>query len=228
MSFEESTYQLRRDKLKQIEALGQESYPHKFAFTHTIPAILEKFSEASGEELERDRVNVRVAGRLMSIRGQGKAGFAHLQQLGKRLQIYVKLDFVGEKGFQLYKLLDLGDFIGVSGYLFRTKTKELSVHVEEITFLAKDLLPLPEKYHGLSDVELRYRQRYVDLTMNPEVRDVFVAQQGGEGHSILSRRARLHRSRDADDAAHRGRRCSASVHYAPQYARHRSLSAHRT
>jgi len=177
VSFEESTYQLRRDKLRQIEALGQESYPHKFAFTHTIPDILEKYSGASGEDLECDRVNVRVAGRLMSIRGQGKAGFAHLQQLGKRLQIYVKLDFVGEKAFKLYKeLLDLGDFIGVSGYLFRTRTGELSVHVEQITFLAKDLLPLPEKYHGLSDVELRYRQRYVDLTMNPEVRDVFVAR----------------------------------------------------
>ena len=176
MSFEESTYQLRRDKLKEIEALGQESYPHKFAFTHTIPEILAKYSEISGEQLERERIVVRVAGRLMSIRGQGKAGFAHLQQAGKRLQIYVKLDAVGEKAFQLYKLLDLGDLIGVSGYLFRTRTGELSVHVEAITFLAKDLLPLPEKYHGLSDVELRYRQRYVDLTMNPEVREVFVAR----------------------------------------------------
>ena len=176
MSFEESQYQLRRDKLKQIEALGQESYPRKFESTHSIPEILSKYSDSNGEQLERERVNVRVAGRLMSIRGQGKAGFAHLQQAGKRLQIYVKLDFVGEKGFQLYKLLDLGDFIGVSGYLFRTRTNELSVHVEGITFLAKDLLPLPEKYHGLSDVELRYRQRYVDLNMNPEVRDVFVAR----------------------------------------------------
>jgi lysyl-tRNA synthetase class 2 len=110
----------------------------------------------------------------MSIRGQGKAGFAHLQQEGARLQIYVKLDFVGEKGFALYKLLDLGDTIGVSGYLFRTRTGELSVHVETITFLAKDLLPLPEKWHGLQDVELRYRQRYVDLIVNPEVREVFV------------------------------------------------------
>ena len=176
MSFEESQYQLRREKLKQIEALGQESYPRKFESTHSIPDILAKYSDSTGEQLERERVNVRVAGRLMSIRGQGKAGFAHLQQAGKRLQIYVKLDFVGEKGFQLYRLLDLGDFIGASGYLFRTRTNELSVHVEEITFLAKDLLPLPEKYHGLSDVELRYRQRYVDLTMNPEVRDVFIAR----------------------------------------------------
>ena len=176
MSFEQNTYQLRRDKLKEIEALGQESYPHRFAFTHTIPDILDKYSGLTKEQLEAQRIDVRVTGRLMSIRGQGKAGFAHLQQAGKRLQIYVKLDAVGQKGFDLYKLLDLGDFVGVSGYLFRTRTNELSVHVEEITFLAKDLLPLPEKYHGLSDVELRYRQRYVDLTMNPEVRDVFIAR----------------------------------------------------
>ena len=110
----------------------------------------------------------------MAIRLMGKAGFAHLQQDGQRLQIYVKKDAVGEKGFEFYKLLDLGDHVGVSGYLFRTRTGELSVHVEEITFLSKDLLPLPEKWHGLTDVELRYRQRYVDLVMNPEVREVFL------------------------------------------------------
>jgi lysyl-tRNA synthetase class 2 len=110
----------------------------------------------------------------MAIRLMGKAGFAHLQQDGQRLQIYVKKDAVGEKAFELYKLLDLGDHIGVSGYLFRTRTGELTVHVEDITFLSKDLLPLPEKWHGLTDVELRYRQRYVDLFMNPEVREVFL------------------------------------------------------
>jgi lysyl-tRNA synthetase class 2 len=115
-----------------------------------------------------------VAGRIMAIRLMGKAGFCHLQQDGKRLQIYVKKDAVGDKGFELYKLLDLGDHIGVSGYLFRTRTGELTVHVEEITFLSKDLLPLPEKFHGLTDVELRYRQRYVDLVVNPEVREVFL------------------------------------------------------
>jgi lysyl-tRNA synthetase class 2 len=97
-----------------------------------------------------------------------------VQQDGKRLQIYVKKDAVGDKGFELYKLLDLGDHIGVSGYLFRTRTGELTIHVEEITFLSKDLLPLPEKFHGLTDVELRYRQRYIDLVMNPEVREVFL------------------------------------------------------
>jgi lysyl-tRNA synthetase class 2 len=165
---------LRQQKLREIEALGQQAYPHKFAATHSVPQILEQFGHNTAEELEKGRVNVKVAGRIISLRLQGKAGFAHLQQGGQRLQIYVKLDFVGEKGFALYKLLDLGDHIGVSGYLFRTRTGELTIHVEEITFLAKDFLPLPEKWHGLSDVELRYRQRYVDLVMNQEVREVFV------------------------------------------------------
>jgi lysyl-tRNA synthetase class 2 len=174
VSFEESVYQLRQQKLRDIEALGQPAYPHKFAATHTVPEILGDYGEKTAEQLENPRVAVKVAGRIISLRLQGKAGFAHLQQGGQRLQIYVKLDFVGEKGFALYKLLDLGDHIGVSGYLFRTRTGELTVHVEEIAFLAKDFLPLPEKWHGLSDVELRYRQRYVDLIMNQDVRQVFV------------------------------------------------------
>src|SRR5207245_8833207 len=116
----------------------------------------------------------RVAGRIMAIRLMGKAGFAHLQQDGQRLQIYVKKDAIGDAGYELWKLLDLGDHIGVRGYLFRTRTGELSIHDEELQFLPKDLLPLPEKFHGLTDVELRYRQRYVDLVMNPEVREVFL------------------------------------------------------
>jgi lysyl-tRNA synthetase, class II len=174
LAFEENIVQLRREKLKQIEALGQQVYPTKYDLTHTASAILSEYKDASAEQLENPRVNVRVAGRIMAIRLMGKAGFAHLQQDGQRLQIYVKKDAVGEKAFDLYKLLDLGDHIGVSGYLFRTRTGELSVHVEDITFLSKDLLPLPEKWHGLTDVELRYRQRYVDLVMNPEVREVFL------------------------------------------------------
>jgi lysyl-tRNA synthetase class 2 len=174
LALDEKIFELRREKLKQIEALGQQVYPRKYEFTHVIPQILADYSEKSAEQLENPRVSVRVAGRIMAIRLMGKAGFAHLQQNGQRLQIYVKKDAVGEKGFELYKLLDLGDHIGASGYLFRTRTGELSVHVEEITFLSKDLLPLPEKWHGLTDVELRYRQRYVDLVMNPEVREVFI------------------------------------------------------
>jgi len=174
LALDDHIYDLRRDKLKQIEALGQATYRSKYEFTHTLEQILARYTSKTAEELEQSRVNVRVAGRIMAIRLMGKAGFAHLQQDGKKLQIYVKKDAVGDKAFELYKLLDLGDHIGVSGYLFRTRTGELSVHVEEITFLSKDLLPLPEKWHGLTDVELRYRQRYVDLVMNPEVREVFL------------------------------------------------------
>jgi lysyl-tRNA synthetase class 2 len=172
--FERGLFALRQEKLNQIAALGQQTYPNQYKATHTIPEIRAKYGEAAGETLEAERVNVSVAGRLMAIRGQGKAGFAHLQQNGERLQIYVRQDAVGEHGFALYKLLDLGDHIGVTGYLFRTRTGELSVHVETITFLAKAMLALPEKYHGLSDTELRYRQRYVDLFMNTDVREVFV------------------------------------------------------
>jgi lysyl-tRNA synthetase, class II len=138
-----------------------------------VPQILASHSASTGELLEAERVTVTVAGRLVAIRLMGKASFAHLQQSGERLQIYVKKDVVGDKQWELYKLLDIGDHIGVKGYLFRTRTGELSVHVDELTFLAKDLLPLPEKFHGLTDVELRYRMRYVDL-IDPDVRQVFV------------------------------------------------------
>jgi lysyl-tRNA synthetase class 2 len=189
LAFDENIYELRRQKLQQIEALGQTAYRSKYEFTHSIPQILAGYSAKTAEELENPRVNVRVAGRIMAIRLMGKAGFSHLQQGGQRLQIYVKKDAVGDKGFELYKLLDLGDHIGMSGYLFRTRTGELSIHVEEITFLSKDLLPLPvgkaveadasgaagpKKWNELTDVELRYRQRYVDLVVNPEVREVFL------------------------------------------------------
>ncbi len=174
MALDENIYEIRREKLKKIEALGQPAYPRKFDFSHTVTQILSEYGGQTTEELESPRVTVRVAGRIMAIRLMGKAGFAHLQQDGQRLQIYVKKDAVGDAGFDLWKLLDLGDHIGVRGYLFRTRTGELSIHAEELTFLSKDLLPLPEKWHGLQDVELRYRQRYVDLVMNPEVREVFL------------------------------------------------------
>jgi len=174
LALDENIYKLRLEKLKQIASLGQPAYPRKYDFTHAIPQVLEDYSGKTAEQLADPRVNLRIGGRIMAIRLMGKAGFAHLQQGGKQLQIYVKKDAVGDSGFELYKLLDLGDHIGVKGYLFRTRTGELSVHVEELTFLSKDLLPLPEKWHGLTDVELRYRQRYLDLTMNPEVREVFL------------------------------------------------------
>jgi lysyl-tRNA synthetase, class II len=174
LALDENIYEIRREKLKKIEALGHPAYPRKFNYSHTVAQILAEYSGQTTEELESPRVTVRVAGRIMAIRLMGKAGFAHLQQDGRRLQIYVKKDAIGDAGYELWKLLDLGDHIGVRGYIFRTRTGELSIHAEELTFLSKDLLPLPEKFHGLTDVELRYRQRYVDLVMNPEVREVFL------------------------------------------------------
>jgi lysyl-tRNA synthetase class 2 len=172
--FERSLFDLRKAKLEEIVKLGQAAYPNHFSASHTVPQVRAQWGEAQAEALEAPRVTVAVAGRIMAIRAQGKAGFATLQQEGQRLQIYVRLDAVGEQGFALYKLLDLGDHIGVSGYLFRTRTGELTVHVETLTFLAKAMLALPEKFHGLADVELRYRQRYVDLFTNLDAREVFV------------------------------------------------------
>ena len=174
MSLDKKIYELRKEKLLQIEALGQPVYPHRYQVTHQLPEIVAAYSQSTAEALEAAHTSVSVAGRIMAIRLMGKAGFCHLQQGGARLQVYVKKDAVGEKGFELWKLLDIGDHIGVRGYLFRTRTGELSIHADELTFLSKDLLPLPEKWHGLQDVELRYRQRYVDLVMNPEVRETFV------------------------------------------------------
>jgi lysyl-tRNA synthetase class 2 len=172
--FERNLFELRKQKLEEIVKLGQAAYPNQFPASHTIPEVRAKWGETDAEALEADRITVAIAGRIMAIRAQGKAGFATLQQDGQRLQIYVRLDAVGEQGFALYKLLDMGDHIGVAGYLFRTRTGELTIHVERLTFLAKAMLALPEKFHGLADVELRYRQRYVDLFTNLDAREVFV------------------------------------------------------
>ena len=172
--FERGLFELRKTKLEEIEKLGHEAYPNQFPASHTVPQVRAQWGETQSEDLEAKRTTVAVAGRLMAIRSQGKACFAVLQQGGERLQIYVRLDAVGEQAFALYKLLDLGDHIGVSGYLFRTRTGELTIHVERLTFLAKAMLALPEKFHGLADVELRYRQRYVDLFANLDSRAVFV------------------------------------------------------
>ncbi|HUZ94387.1 MAG TPA: lysine--tRNA ligase [Edaphobacter sp.] len=166
--FEKNLYALRRDKLAQIAALGHATYPNSYTATHTIPELRAAYDEQTAEQLESASapIEVSLAGRIMAIRVQGKAGFAQLQQGGQRLQIYVRKDDVGEAVFALYKLLDLGDHVGVQGRLFRTRTNELTVHVTQLTFLAKAMLALPDKYHGLEDTELRYRQRYVDLFMN--------------------------------------------------------------
>lgn len=167
-------YLQRRTKLSEIEALGHARYPHKFDWTHTPKQILERFGARTSEQLTSERVEIRTAGRIIALRPHGRAAFAHLVGEGARLQIYIKLDLVGERAFKLFQLLDLGDIIGVSGHLFRTRTNELTVSVEKLELLSKALLPLPEKWHGLADVEQRYRRRYLDLIVNERSREIFV------------------------------------------------------
>jgi len=143
----------RQKKLAEIEERGHEAYPHKFDWTAAPPELFEKYGSADAATLETAKPAVRVAGRIVNLRVHGKAGFAHILGAGQRLQIYVKLDNVGAKSYELFQLLDLGDLIGVVGHLFRTKTGELTVWVTEVRLLSKALLPLPEKWHGLSDFQ---------------------------------------------------------------------------
>ena len=169
-------FRQRQKKLEDIKALGYDPYPREFRWTETPAALVEKFADASASDLQARKREVRVAGRVVSYRLMGKAGFAHIQGAAARIQIYVKLDAVGERAFKLFQLLDLGDSIGVAGHLFRTKTNELSIWVKELTLLAKAFLPLPEKWHGLTDVEIRYRQRYLDLIANEKSRQIVLTR----------------------------------------------------
>ncbi len=164
----------RRKKLSEIEALGHSPYPHRFDYTHTPRQIAEQFGSRTADELTAEHATLRTAGRIVSLRSQGKAAFAHVAGDGGRLQIYVRLDVVGDQAFKIFQLLDLGDIIGVSGELFRTKTAELTVRVQKLELLTKALLPLPEKWHGLADVEMRYRRRYLDLIVNERAREIFL------------------------------------------------------
>lgn len=170
----EKLEEIRIQKLKQIAELGYDPYPTYYRNTHSIVDLVNEFSPKTAEELEHTNTKIRVAGRVLTNRPFGKAGFITLSDGEGQIQLYAKKDRLPERDFQLYKLLDIGDFIGVEGTMFRTKTGELTVLAGEITFLAKCFLPLPEKWHGLQDVEIRYRRRYVDLVVNREVRDVFV------------------------------------------------------
>ena len=167
-------YLQRKKKLAEVKALGDDPYPHKFEQSSTPAQIVAAHARSHAASFETERVNVRTAGRILTLRLHGKAGFAHIQGDGARLQLYVKLDAVGERTFRLFQLLDMGDIVGISGHLFRTKTNELTVWVDTLKLLSKALLPLPEKWHGLADVELRHRQRYVDLIVNSRVRETFL------------------------------------------------------
>ncbi|TMA78975.1 MAG: lysine--tRNA ligase [Deltaproteobacteria bacterium] len=162
----------RRKKLAELEALGHRRFPNGFQPRDMAAALLAAHADTSGDDLDARPVPVRIAGRIVGVRDFGKAAFAHVQDRSGRIQVYVRRDEVGDRDFEVFRLLDLGDFVGIEGRLFRTKTGELSVLAARVHYLAKALRPPPEKWHGLQDVELRYRQRYLDL-LNPDVQRIF-------------------------------------------------------
>lgn len=172
MSTEDVYYQQRKEKLEKLRQLGIDVYPSKYEFTNTIETLVEELREKTHDELEAMHRTERVCGRIIAMRAMGKAAFLNVRQERGTIQIYVRKDQVVD-GWAIYELLDVGDFIGVEGEVFRTRTGELSLKAVKLTFLAKALRPLPEKWHGLQDVELRYRQRYLDLIDNPDVRKIF-------------------------------------------------------
>ena len=165
---------VRRDKLAAFREMGVAPFGHRFEVSHHNARILEQYAGLEGEAESEEEVS--IAGRLMAIRGHGKASFSVLMDRTSRIQIYFKLDVLGEEKYKQFKLLDIGDIIGVKGHVFRTRRGELTVRVDDFDLLSKSLRPLPEKFHGLTDTEIRYRQRYVDLIMNPEVMDTFIAR----------------------------------------------------
>lgn len=161
--------QVRIDKMHKIEEHGWKPFGYRFLYTHRAADIAAQFDELSEKETE-----VKMAGRIMAIRGHGKTCFMDMQDKTGRIQVYVRKDVIGEENYALIKLMDIGDTVGITGTAFRTHMGELSVKANSVEMLSKSLRPLPEKWHGLKDVETRYRQRYVDLIVNPEVRDTFV------------------------------------------------------
>lgn len=165
--------EVRKQKLAKLKDSGVVVYPNDFKPTHAASEIVARYAEASDDDLNAAPRDIRIAGRVMAIRRMGKASFFHLQDRRGRLQVYVQQNKLGEEGYALFRSLDLGDIVGVWGRLFRTRTKELTLDADGLCLLAKCLRPLPEKWHGLADIEARYRQRYLDLMVNADVREVF-------------------------------------------------------
>jgi lysyl-tRNA synthetase class 2 len=163
----------RRANLDELKKLGVDPYPHRFDQGASIHAIVAEHGAKAGDELEAAQLRVRTSGRILAVRSFGKANFLVLSDGRARVQVYLRQDSLPEVDFRMFKLLDFGDWVGVEGRLFRTKTNEFTIWASRLEFLAKCLLPLPEKWHGLQDVEIRYRQRYLDLIVNPESRRVF-------------------------------------------------------
>src|SRR5690606_12151315 len=165
---------VRREKLQALREKGIDPFGKRFERTHMTGDLKSKYEDIPKEELDGQNIEVTLAGRIMTKRGKGKAGFAHIQDLEGQIQIYVRLDTVGDEQYELFTMADIGDIVGVSGVLFKTKVGELTIRVKEFTMLSKALRPLPDKFHGLKDIEQRYRQRYLDLIVNPDVKKTFI------------------------------------------------------
>lgn len=165
---------VRMEKMNSYREQGIDPFGDKFVRTHLAEELKEQYDKFSKEELEEKAIETTVAGRIMTKRGKGKAGFSHIQDLSGQVQLYVRKDKIGEEAYEIFKSADLGDIVGVSGTVFKTNVGELSVKASEFTLLTKSLRPLPEKFHGLKDVEQRYRQRYLDLITNMESKNTFV------------------------------------------------------
>ena len=170
---EQDQLEQRQANLDELQALGVEAYPKCFARTHTVEALVEAHGQRSGSELEELQARTTTAGRVLAIRTFGKANFLVISDGKARIQAYIRKDSLSERDFKIFTLLDFGDFVGVEGRVFRTKTDELTIWASRLEFLAKCFVPLPEKWHGLTNVEIRYRQRYVDLIANADVRRIF-------------------------------------------------------
>lgn len=168
--------QVRLEKLDQLREQGIDPFGKKYNRTHEAADLLKKYDHFNKAELEEKEIHVSIAGRLMTKRIQGKASFAHLLDMSGKIQIYVRMDRVGKETYEVFRTADIGDFLGVSGLVFKTNRGELTINADEVTFLSKSLRTLPEKYHGLRDIEQRYRRRYLDLIMNPEVKDTFLTR----------------------------------------------------
>ncbi|MGI8317303.1 lysine--tRNA ligase [Halobacillus mangrovi] len=167
---------VRREKMNSYREQGLDPFGSKYERTDYAKDLQEKYDQYSKEELEEKQIPATIAGRIMTKRGKGKAGFTHIQDLTGQIQLYIRKDAIGEEAYEIFQTADLGDIVGVTGVMFKTKVGELSVKAGEFHLLTKSLRPLPEKFHGLQDVEQRYRQRYLDLITNPGSRDTFVTR----------------------------------------------------
>ncbi|WP_342433832.1 lysine--tRNA ligase [Neobacillus sp. FSL H8-0543] len=169
-------FMVRREKMNTMRENGLDPFGKRFDRTNNIKELIEQYGELEKEDLEAKNVSVALAGRMMTKRGKGKAGFANIQDLTGQIQVYVRQDAIGEESYKVFDSSDLGDIIGVEGTLFKTKVGELSVKVQNYVFLTKALRPLPDKFHGLKDVEQRYRQRYLDLIVSQESKETFITR----------------------------------------------------